>query len=283
MAAAARGQRVAVIISRDIAPYQEAAGGFKKSLGAPVAEYNLEGDVSQGPEIISRIRNGTSTLVVAIGSEALQVALTQRERPVLFTMVLTPKQGLENAGGVVLEVTSTAQLEALQEAIPELKSLGLIYHATTGRRFQAEAKAACQELGLTLRAVGIESDREVAAAARSLVGTVDALWMVPDLTNISAQGAEAILLFGLENRVPILAPSEKFVKAGALIAVSANYAGMGAQTARLAESVLRGDPIGNLPLERPRKLSISLNLKVAAQMGLTIPPSIVRKADHVFQ
>jgi len=132
-------------------------------------------------------------------------------------------------------------------------------------------------------AVQVSSDREVTEALKKLAGKIDALWMIPDPSNISPQGAEAILLFGLENKVPILAPSEKFVKNGALLSVAADYLAVGEQTGKLANAIVRGTPASGLPVEQPQKFSLSINLKVARQIGLDIPEDVLKQAGKSFQ
>ncbi len=279
----AYGQKVALVVSRDILPYQAAADGFKRTCGEAVSVYNLDGDPGKGGRIFSEIGDSRARLVVTVGSEALESALAHTKLPVVYTMVLEPKNNRAGMTGVTLEVPLAVQLKYLREAVPSVRTVGLVYNPVTGRRLADQARSACQSQGMALESVASASDREVAEALRPLAGRIDAIWMVTDQVNLSPMGSEAILLFGLENKLSILAPSEKFVKGGALISVAADYGAMGEQAGRMANSVIRGTDAGSLPDEQPQKYNVTVNLNVARQIGLEIPEAVVRRASKVYQ
>lgn len=275
-------QQVALIISRDIPPYQAAVASFREACDFRVDEYSLNGDIKNGPEILNSIWFNKDILLVAVGSEALEVAVSQKKRPILYTMVLAPKNNRSDMTGVFLEIPALVQLTILHKLVPNIRNVGLIYNPATSQSFISDAKNACQNLGFILVPVPVNSDREVDEAAKSLTGKIDALWMIPDPVNLSPLGAEAILLFSLENQIPILAPSEKFVKSGALVSVSADYHEMGIQTARMANVIVKGGQPSEFPGEGPRKYSIALNLKVAKQIGLKIPKSVIDRVEKIY-
>ena len=102
--------------------------------------------------------------------------------------------------------------------------------------------------------------------------------MLPDLTVITPETIEFVLLFSLENKIPILAFSEKYVELGALMSVGIDAFDIGIQAGEMAEKILSGRDIMNARHVDARKAVISINLKVAKTLGIPIDEKIIRKA-----
>jgi putative ABC transport system substrate-binding protein len=109
-------------------------------------------------------------------------------------------------------------------------------------------------------------------------GKIDAFWMLPDLTAITPETVEYLLLFSLENTIPILTFAEKYVELGALMSVGIDAFDIGTQAGEMAENILSGRDVKNIQRVDARKAVISINLKVARKLGITIDEKVIRKA-----
>ncbi len=109
-------------------------------------------------------------------------------------------------------------------------------------------------------------------------GKIDAFWMLPDLTVITPETVEYLLLFSLENTVPILTFAQKYVELGALLCVGIDAFDIGAQAGEMAEKILSGRDVKDVQWVDARKAVISINLKVARKLGITIDEKVIMKA-----
>ena len=100
---------------------------------------------------------------------------------------------------------------------------------------------------------------------------------------LSRQTAKAILLTSFRNKVPFIAPSSAWVKAGALYSLEVDYNDIGVQTGEMADSVLRGKRVGSITPQEPREVRYSLNLRTAEHMRLKFSGDIVSGAAQVFE
>ncbi|MEE9149541.1 MAG: ABC transporter substrate binding protein [Candidatus Tectomicrobia bacterium] len=290
-AAPSEPQRIAVLKSHDLAPFNLAWAGFSvacRQRTRPTDTYDLGGSSSNAKDIIDRIMANNYTLVLAIGPLATQVARAEvRDIPVVFVMAPKPRQESPHGvhmTGISLYVSIETQLTTYTALLPAVRTLGVIYDPDQTGAMVTEAGEAAKKLGLQLMAVPIASHKEVAAALRKMLGKIDALWMLPDTTVVTRQSFKFFALTALKNRLPLLTMSEVFVEAGALAALSSDYLDIGRQSCELAKEItsgrLRPAEVNVIP---PEKVNLAINLKVAKKIGLKLPPALVESAHNVFQ
>jgi putative ABC transport system substrate-binding protein len=92
-----------------------------------------------------------------------------------------------------------------------------------------------------------------------------------------------ILEAGLARGIPTMFHAAFFVERGGLVSYSPNSRGLGRQAARLVDKILKGASPATLPIEQPTKFDLVINVKTAKALGLTIPPSLLLRADHVIE
>ncbi|HEY7489925.1 MAG TPA: ABC transporter substrate-binding protein [Candidatus Tectomicrobia bacterium] len=282
----ARAQGIAVLKSPRIEPFAQALAGFIAACDNTITEYDLPGSPSQQKSVIKRMLAANPTLILALGPAAAQVAKAEvQDIPVVFFMVPNPhKFGLEgkNVTGISLDIPTETQFTLYKSLVPALQTLGVIYDPAKTSTLVADASRAARTLGLQLLAAPVTSHKDVPAALRSLLGKIDALWMVPDDTVVTPISFDFLLLTAFEQRLPFLTVSEIFVEAGALASLSPDYAEVGRQACQLAREIERGRAAA-LQVFPPTKVNLALNLKAASKLGLTLPAEVIRSAAKVYQ
>jgi putative ABC transport system substrate-binding protein len=138
------------------------------------------------------------------------------------------------------------------------------------------------ELGLKVVEATAATTSDVYAAAKSLVGRVDAMWMPTDSTVFAA--VDSVLKVAEENRIPFFGSDELQAKAGLAAAAGVDIYGVGSQGSAIAARILRGEATpANIPPMRPKKTLYAVNPDAAKRMGLTINQAIIDKADKVYK
>jgi len=280
------GGGVSVITSNDAASLNEALKAFKDTVRQPiVAEYNIDGDVDRGRRILATIPEQTD-LVFALGSPALQTVLGKKaDLPVVYSMVPDPStilgKGVENITGVDMNVPVMEVVEVVKSLKPPVQRLGVL---SNGKREFAEAAVSAQSQGVQLVPVTVSSPREVSRALRSLVGTVDALWILRDDVILAPEVLEYILLWSYENKVPVVGLSEAHTRKGALLSLApAGGREMGQRAGELANRILRGEKPATIPRMTSQPAKLTVNPKAAEKLGVELPQNILAKADNLVQ
>jgi putative ABC transport system substrate-binding protein len=175
------------------------------------------------------------------------------------------------------------QFEVLKETVPKVSRVALLRNpANPASELQLrEAEAAARALGMrlqTLEARGPDDiDRAFAAMTRerasALVVLTDSIF-----TNQRRQIAD----LAAERRLPAVYGHIEHAEAGGLLAFSANLLDLERRAAIYVDKILKGAKPGDLPVEQPTKLELVVNLRAAKAIGLTIPPSLLQRADQVI-
>ncbi len=283
---AAPAAEVLAVLSEDKAPYRLAEEGLARALAAA------------GPHHTSRLLSepqgsdqaGRYAAVVAIGSKAASFIHDHRpaDLPVLFCMVADPVlAGLTaepRLGGVVTEVPLGAQLALIAEALPQARTLGMLYRTDIERsRAQLAQLQALLPTSWRLEAVGIEAAQSVAEAIDSLFARpIDVVWTAPDATIFSEAAVRTLLLDALRKRVPVFGFSPSFVRAGALFGIGVNPLTQGGQSATMVLAQFAGERAGAEQLIAP-DYEIEVNLVVARKLALDLPAALVGRAAQIYQ
>lgn len=279
---------VAILKTADITPYNHAVAGFKDAMASSTqyVEYDLQGDLLRGRRLAREIRASNPSLVLAVGLKAALAAKDEiRKIPVVFCMVLNPskhKLSAPNMAGILLEVPVERQFAAIDEVLPTLRRLGVLYDPDHSESLLREARRHAHEYQWKLIERRISNEKDVPAAVRTILPRVDALWLVPDSTVLTKESFRFLLGTALDHNVPIIGFSSEFVRSGALMAVSAPYADIGQQAGKVAGKILNGHHFTDDPTIPPQHVSLALNLKTALFLGITIPPYVVSTANELY-
>ena len=174
------------------------------------------------------------------------------------------------------------QLELIQQFLPELHSLGVIYNSGEANSLTLVRvlKEQAAKKGISVEEATVSNSAGVFQAAKSLIGRAQAVYIPTDNTVVSA--FEAITQIGYQAKLPIFAADTDSVGRGAVAALAVDYYRMGRQTGEMVGRILQGVRPADMPVETLREFQIYLNPGSAAKMGLEIPRPCCRRLTKLF-
>lgn len=275
------GQEIIAVQSVRVAPYEEAIKGFESTCDANIKRFIIS--ESEETDVVRKINKLRPDLVLAIGMEALLRVKRIKHTPIVYLMVHKLQSGLceENITGISMNISQEQQLRTFLRVLPDFKRIGLLYDPDRTGHLVKKARAAAGKTGIRLIAKEIHNSREAPSLIMDMRGKIDAFWMLPDLTVIIPETVEFLLLFSIENKVPILTFSEKYAELGALMSLSIDPFDIGTQAGEMAKKILSGSDVKNVQRVDARQGVISINLKIARKLGITVDAKSIRGARVV--
>jgi len=205
--------------------------------------------------------------------------------PVVAGLVPSLARPGGNITGVTImsEEVAGKRLELLKETSPKVSRIGVLWNSANPGAAVVfkQTQSATQQLSLSLQSLEVKTANDLQgafdAAIRSGVNGLVPLAVTPvnDHPKLVADLA-------VKNRLPSIYDRSDFVEAGGIMSYSPNVANMSHPAATYVDKVLKGANPGDLPVERPTKFEFVINLKAAKQIGLTIPPNVLVRADKVI-
>lgn len=262
---------VAIVRSKNLAPYRDAAAAFALEVRGRIVELDLGGDEARAEALLAQLGTQRPALMLALGPLAATVARRVLPSvPLVFALVPHHERYDLAAGpvtGVALVRPPRAQLETLKAVAPAIRRVGVLHDPGASRELVELAARAAKDLGLVLVPVALADPTELPARAAELAAKVDALWMVPDRTVATVQAFDVLLGAARARRLPLFALGEEQVRGGALLALAPDVPAMGRQAARLANRILHdGVAPRALPVTDPDGLWLSLNVTALRAM-----------------
>jgi putative ABC transport system substrate-binding protein len=194
------------------------------------------------------------------------------------------KPGLNVTGVSYYATELTAKrLELLKELMPSLATVDVLTNpAVSYLPFEADTKQAGNLLGIVprIRYVQVPADLKVAFSQMSRENA-RAVFVLPDLMLLDQSSVIAAL--AIEHHLPTMTWAPWFTQDGCLMAYSADYAQMDHRLAFYVDRILNGTKPGDLPIEQPRRFALSINLKTAKALGVSIPEPLLLRADEVIE
>ena len=176
------------------------------------------------------------------------------------------------------------RLELLKEIFPKLSKVAMLWNnGNAGMAIEAgKTREVARPLGITLQDRGVKDPNELDMVFAVMTkDRPDGFLALMDPVLNSNQ--KRILDFLAQNRLPAIFENKDWVEAGGLISYGANYSDANRHAAMLMDKILKGAKPADLPVEQPTKFELVINLKTAKQIGVTIPQSVLIKADRVIQ
>jgi putative ABC transport system substrate-binding protein len=190
-----------------------------------------------------------------------------------------------NITGVALNNLDVAakRLQVLKEAVPKMTRVGVVVHDANPEFTDLQVKAmqkAAGQLSLTIDVISVHDPNDLEKALTTS-RRVDALVILPE--PVFAQRAEQLATLALRSRLPATMDRANFARLGGLLATAPDYAELFRRGVSHVDKILKGAKPADLPIEQPTKYELVINLKTAKALGLTIPPSLLARADQVIE
>ena len=188
-------------------------------------------------------------------------------------------------GGAILTGEMAAKrLELLKEVVPRLSRTAVLSNSANPANALAweETQGAARALGVTLQSHEVQGPKDFEVAfARMGEEHPDALFVLDDA--LTQQYQREIADFAMQKRLPSVFAIKDRVEAGGLMSYGFRYSEMMRRAASLVDKILRGAQPANLPMEQPTTFELVINLKTAKAIGLTVPPTLLARADEVIE
>ena len=179
---------------------------------------------------------------------------------------------------------SGKQLELLKEAVPQLSRIAILWNAAnpgTAITFR-EMQDAARVFKLPIHSLEVRQIEDLASQFKT-IPKQRGIGLVTLLDPLVVSQRARIVELAAESRLPAIYPQKEFVEAGGLMAYGADLADSYRRAALFVDKILRGAKPAELPIEYPTKFIFTANLKTAKQIGLTIPPNLLARADRVIK
>jgi len=190
-----------------------------------------------------------------------------------------------NVTGLSVQQVDAAgkRLGLLREVVPGLRRLAIMANiGNPGAALEmGEAQAAARTLGLEVTTIEIQRAEDIAPGFYTLKGQAEALYVCTDPLVISNRARIQTSAMGA--RLPTIYNSREYVETGGLMSYGPNFLDQWRRTAEIVDKILRGAKPGDIPVEQPTKFDLVLNLTTAKVLGLTIPSTLIARADEVIE
>ena len=256
---------------------------------------STDGSLDQLPQLAEElVRLRVDVILASASSAAMAAKRATTSVPIVFAGVYAPVEiglvpSLGHPGGNITGVAINAadmagkRLQLLKEQlVPTLKRAAMLTHPphpTNAVQLQG-AEAAARTLGVQLEAVPVRGVDDFDSALKALRG-IDGLLHAdtPIFTTHRARLVEA----AARSRLPAIYALKAYVDAGGLVSYGADLPDLYRRAATYVDKILKGAKPADLPVEQPTKFELVINLKTAKALGLTIPPSLLQRADQVIE
>jgi putative tryptophan/tyrosine transport system substrate-binding protein len=262
-----------------------------------VIEYRwADGRYERFPVLIAELVALKVDVIVTAGTPA-SVAVKNATTAIPLVMVAVGDPvatglvaSLARPGGNITGLTSMSvemegkRLELLREVIPKISHIAVLWNAASPIQIieEAEVQAAAQVLGMKMLSLGVRTREEIEEALAAIMRErAEALLVLAD--RLFLHHRMRIMDFAAEERLPGVHAYRELVEAGGLMSYGPSYAEMHRRAATYVDKILKGAKPADLPVERPTKFELVINLKAAKVLGLTMPPSIILRADEVIE
>jgi putative tryptophan/tyrosine transport system substrate-binding protein len=248
------------------------------------------------PEIAADlVRLRVDTIVATSIAAALACKQATAVVPMVFPLAGDPLgtglvTSLARPGGNVTGLSNQGadlagkRLEVLREVNPELRKLAVLANAEYAGRISelADIQTAARTLGLDVAVFEIRPGRDIASVFNAMDKEgAEALYVVGD--TFMNSNRVRISSLAIQARLPTIYVAREYVEAGGLLSYGANIPHLFARAAELVDKNLRGTKPGDIPVEQPTKFELVVNLKTAKALGLTVPPTLLARADEVIE
>jgi putative ABC transport system substrate-binding protein len=259
--------------------WQYAEGKFDRlpALVAELVRLKVDVIVTSGPQATPVAKEATSTIPIVMSQDNDPVGngfVTSLARPggnITGLSILSPE-------------LSGKQLELLKEIVPKLSRVAVFDNSTNpgNALVLREIELAAAALKIKLQKLDLVDRKDIEPAFRTARKDHNEAVIVAGSAMLSSDRSRVVDL-AVKNRLPVIYYTLEMVEAGGLVAYGVNRRDLTRRAATYVDKILKGAKPSDLPVEQPTKFDLVINLKAAKQIGLTIPPSVLARADKVIR
>jgi len=260
--------------------YRDAEGKPERFAALAAELVALKVDVIVAPSTVAALAAKHATRTVPIVSVAIPVTSG------LVTSLARPGGNVTGLSFFSPELVGKC-LEQLKQAVPGASRVAALWQPgtvgeRTGEDMLKAAEVAARALGMRLQLLEVRGPEDFDRAFSDMTrARANALTLLP--SNMFVSERRRLVDLAAKSRVPAVYPYREFVDAGGLMSYGLNVADLFRRAATYVDRILKGAKPGNLPVEQPTKFELVINLKTAKALGLTIPQSVLARADQVLE
>jgi putative ABC transport system substrate-binding protein len=246
-------------------------------LAAELVRLKVDVIVSPGPLVTRPLKEATSTVPIVMAQDTDPVGSG------FIASLARPGGNITGLATLAPEVGGK-QLELLKEIAPKISRVAVIGNSTIQGDAQAlrETVLAAGSLDVYLRYLDVLDPKDIETAFRTAAkGRADALLLLGN--PILNAHRKQIVELAVKHRLPATYTRPEYIEAGGLMYYGTNYNELFRRAATYVDKILKGAKPAELPVEQPKKFELIINLKAAKQIGVTIPPNLLARADRVIK
>jgi len=241
--------------------------------------------ISRGVDVI--VTRGTPAAIAAKNATStIPIVIATMGDPVGTGIVTSLAHPAGNLTGLSLEATedfSGKWIELLQETVPKLSSVAVVSNPESAyvRKIAKDLESAALKRGVKLRFIDVHEPSALASAFQQARRKTQGALVLPDPLLVAYR--QQVCALAASNRLPAMYTVLEFMDSGALMAYAADSTALYRRAAEYVDKILRGAKPADLPIEQPTQFKLIVNLKTARGLGLTLPESILLRADEVIK
>ena len=270
--------------------------GYSEGRDVVIEWRSANGNYDRLPELVADLVQRNVDVIVVMTTVAAQaVKRATSTIPIVMVIVADPVgsglvASLARPGGnvtglsVMLADLTAKRLQLLKETIPRLTRVAVLWNPVTPwhPKVIEDLKSVAPSLSIEVSFVGVRTPEEIGPAFSAMTRAhAQALYVLGDAFFHSHR--VTLLKLASKVRLPVISGSRPFADAGALMSYGPNYEDVFRQSSGYVDKILKGAKPGDLPIEQPTKFELVVNLKTAKALGITIPQSILVRADEVIR
>jgi len=246
------------------------------ALATELAHLDVDVIVALLTSAVQAAKNATGTIPIVVAPAGDPVGSG------FVVRLARPGRNITGVTGIAADL-SGKQLEMLRQLVPRFTRLALLINPasdTFSKTLTAQTLAAAKTSGVMLHVVSVWNAEELERAFTTMAEHRDEGVIVQGVFTTSFG---RIAQFGLRHRLPSISAPKEFAEAGGLLAYGASQIELARRATYYIARILHGAKPADLPVEQPTKFELVINLKTAKALGLTIPPSLLQRADQVIE
>jgi putative ABC transport system substrate-binding protein len=269
--------------------------GYRESANLTIKVRDAGARLEVLPQLAMDLVRDNVDVIVAINTPSTRAAIgATRTIPIVMSVVGDPLAtgfvtNLSRPGGNVTGVSNlnreitAKRLQLLKEAVPAVTRVAVLFHPDdpiSGPQVE-DTKAAASQLGVEPKFFAVRDAEELPGTFAAMID-----WRAQAILRLAGQAfplSRPTVELALKHHLPTMMLTKQEVNLGGLLSYDSDRAELFRHTALFVDKILKGANPGELPVEQPRKFELAINLKTAKALGLTVPSSLLLRADRVIQ